>query len=750
MTEKTGPRSRHEQPPGRILPLGQLRTHAEVIAVMNHDESWGLAVKDDSASSVTQPYPVRIEMYNPADETVCLYVSGYGSVAVAGGRFTAEGELHLPAGVRVRMRDTWRVTDSALKLLRTLTVEDDGPGGFLSAVTFETGPSTHASSFKPFAPGMIYGNSDYITPTAIGGHAHHEAGVRQVRIREDRLPAPLVGLYFPDGTSVTVFDPAPDASTNVRDGEEKIAANQINEGCRVASLGYCEDGQGVTIGLWFPGTEGEVTYQWALAPDNQVRRWRGRYHPLREGFTQHYAAEFYFARDESFDRYYTNAWRYAWARLKPEVRPQEIELVRQTVVAMVADRVASCNGLSGVQTVWDATTGKEVATEDSILVANRCEAVMGFLGRNTDLAYFLLDGAARERGERGARYARLGTAILDSFVRIPMSPPAAEGFSLADGGWVALTYRGVPLIHLRALCEGVKSALKAWELEKSLGRDHPLWLRWCVNFADWLLKQQSAAGGFPRAWGMKTGEVGLDSSKSSYTAIPFLARLAKVTGERAYLEAASRAAEFCWSEGQSVGNFVGGTLDNPDVVDKEAGTLSLEAYIALYEATGEERSLTRAAAAANFAETWMYCWNVPMPEDADAEQLHWKKGVSSVGYQLISTGHSAVDGYMAFDVANYAKLYAYTGDRHYLEVAKILLHNTKQMLALPGRVYDLAGPGWQQEGWNLTPPRGYGWHRHWLPWVAASHLEGIVELRNFDVKLYRRLAGAEEGRSGDV
>jgi hypothetical protein len=40
-------------------------------------------------------------------------------------------------------------------------------------------------------------------------------------------------------------------------------------------------------------------------------------------------------------------------------------------------------------------------------------------------------------------------------------------------------------------------------------------------------------------------------------------------------------------------------------------------------------------------------------------------------------------------------LACYTGDRHYLEVARILLHNTKGILAVPGRENDLAGPGWQ-------------------------------------------------------
>ena len=40
----------------------------------------------------------------------------------------------------------------------------------------------------------------------------------------------------------------------------------------------------------------------------------------------------------------------------------------------------------------------------------------------------------------------------------------------------------------------------------------------------------------------------------------------------------------------------------------------------------------------------------------------------------------------------YAKLY--TGDEHYMDVARILLHGTKAMLALPVRTYDLAGQGW--------------------------------------------------------
>jgi len=62
------------------------------------------------------------------------------------------------------------------------------------------------------------------------------------------------------------------------------------------------------------------------------------------------------------------------------------------------------------------------------------------------------------------------------------------------------------------------------------------------------------------------------------------------------------------------------------------------------------------------------------------------------------------------------------------------------MVAVPGRLYDLPGPGWQQEHWSLTPVRGFGIHRGWLPWVATSQLNGIFGLEDFDWALFKQLA----------
>ena len=113
----------------------------------------------------------------------------------------------------------------------------------------------------------------------------------------------------------------------------------------------------------------------------------------------------------------------------------------------------------------------------------------------------------------------------------------------------------------------------------------------------------------------------------------------------------------------------------------------------------------------------------------------------TIGVQGITArAAGGVDEYLDWAVPAYARLYKHTNDEHYLDVARILLLDTKSMLALPGRTFDLKGPGWQQEHWSMSNTRGFGTHRSWLPWVSVNHLHGITALEELDPALYRRLA----------
>ncbi len=169
------------------------------------------------------------------------------------------------------------------------------------------------------------------------------------------------------------------------------------------------------------------------------------------------------------------------------------------------------------------------------------------------------------------------------------------------------------------------------------------------------------------------------------------------------------------------------------------------AFLTLYDATKHPKWLERAKVAADFTESWIWAWNVPMPADENDEALHWKKGVPTVGVSGItvrSAGHVHV--YLVEAAPTYAQLYKYTNDKHYLDVARVLLYAINPMVALPGRTYGMLGPGWVQENWRMgpgSPGRGFGSPGKWLPWLATVRLRAIVGIEEQNPDLFLELIG---------
>lgn len=716
--------------PSDRLDLGRLATGATVSFVRGSEGTWGLAVDGTAGPGFRQSKPARIEVYRSADDIRPL-VAGYQNVerSAADEAIHARAEISYGDNVVFQVQDRWTLDGAVASVRRTVEVSGTSPGGFESSVVFAVDPAVKWNDVNCLAPGALYGDPTYDGERSPGGTLNHAS--RRFLMREDILPAPLFALSFANGASVSVLDPAPRGDSTVE--ETRLTQPVMIDGrFQFGSLGAWQTNDApIEFGFRFPGTAS----MYAAGPYAPTApRWFRRYHPIAPGTAHRYEVSFRFGQDESFRDLTRNAWRWAWDTLKPDVPPIDVEQMRRVLIDHLAAQATTIDGRTGIPFVLSTVVDQR--QWNSTMVA------MGFVGKTIECADQLLREGDRHPTARGQKMRQTGLAIIASLIdALPTVPLQGTGYDLATGKpwdhiWLAP--------WLRNATEDMRVLMHTYRRERKFGRQHPEWFSWVKTYVDWLLPQQRADGSFPRRWKVGSNEVAEPTGTTSYCPVPLLVMMSEETGNPSYRQAAIRAADYVWSNWGVRGLFIGGASDNPNITDKEAGMLSLEAFLSLYDSTKDARWLDRARTAADFTETWIRIWNLPMPLDADDANLRWKKGVSTIGPQGITALHAgSVDQYLDWSVASYAKLSHLTQDPHYLEVARILLHGTKSMVALPGRQYDLKGIGWQQEGWRMGPGgsgRGTSGHRFWLPWISANHLYSITGLEEYDPALFRLLS----------
>lgn len=709
--------------------LGRLATGATVSFVRSAAGPWGLEIHGGPAPLIRQPQPVQIEVFQTGDDVRPLS-AGYQSVQPSSGGIEATADVPWGDQVMFHVRDQWSLAGAVVTVHRGITVTGRAPGGFGSSLVLALDPAIPWSEVACFAPGAIYGDPTYDGERSPGGTLNYAA--RRLLMREDILAAPVFALALPGGASLALLNPAPRGDSTF--AETRLAEPvMVDARFQFGALGAWQaDGGPVELGYRFPGTACLFV---GPATERTPPRWYRRGHPIAPDTVHRYTVSFRLGAEKSFPEVTRESWRWAWQALQPVVPPIDLAQMQRVLIDHLAAQVATVDGRTGMPFVLNPITDERQWNWGMI--------AMGFVGKNLECAELLLREASRDPGPRGQAMRTKAEGIMDSMIAaLPTVPLVATGYDLNTGQpwdhqWVAP--------YLRNASEDMRAMLQAYRQERDLGRPHPAWLAWMRTYADWLLAQQRADGSFPRRWERGSNAVAEPSGTTSYAPVPLLAGLTAETGDPRYLAAAVRAADYVWENWGRRGLFIGGASDNPNITDKEAGMLSLHAFLTLHDATGDAKWLERARVAADFTETWMWIWNLPMPVDAPDAELHWKHGVPTIGLQGITALHTGgVDEYLDWAVADYAKLHRLTGDAHYREVAHVLLHATKSMVSMPGRLYDFKGPGWQQEHWRLGPGprgRGVGSHRFWLPWISVNHLAGIMNLEESDPELFRELAG---------
>ena len=723
--------------PGDRADLGRLPTGATVSFVRATEGSWGLEIAGGSAPRIFQTKPARIEVYF-TDNDIRQIAVGYNTVEKSAAGVDARAEITL-SNVVLRVQDRWSLTGSVVAVNRKVEVSGNAPGGFYSSVILAVDPSVNWTNVNCLAPGALYADPTFNGAGSAGGTMNYTA--RRFLMREDILPAPMFGLSFSNGASLTLLDPAPRGDTTEED--TRLARPVIIDArLQFGALGAWQtNGESIELGFRFPGASesmGGTRGRGAASGSRAVRR----YHPLTSGVAHNYQVSFRFGQNESFRDLTRNSWRWAWDTLNPPVFYIDVEQMRRVLIDHLQAQANTIEGRTAMPFVISSLETNQVQW-------NYTMVAMGFVGKDLECADQMLREGDRDKTERGQKMRQTGLAIISSLIQaLPTVPLQGTGYNLATGKpWGASgeqSDNNWTAPWLRNATEDMRVLMRAYRREKAQGREHPEWFNWVKQYADWLLLQQREDGSFPRRWERGSSQVADPSGTSSYCPVPLLVLLSEETGDAKYKQAAIRAAEYIWVNYGTRGLFIGGAIDNPNITDKEAGMLSMEAFLSLYDSTKEAKWLERAQTAATFAESWIWIWNVPMPLDATDAQLNWKKGVPALGFQGITAAVvGSVDEYLDWAVPSYAKLYNLTKDPHYLDVARVLLHDTKQMVALPGRQYDMRGIGWQQEGWRMGPGgsgRGTSGHRFWLPWVSANHLYGITGLEEYDPALYKQLS----------
>jgi len=735
----------------QTISLGHTPAGGEVVFARGAGGEWGMQITGGVSPRIAQPKPASIEVYN-ADNDIRDLSSGYKIVRRTAAGVDATADVSADNGVVFHVHDVWVLTNGVLSVRREAKVKGSARGGFNSAIDLSLDRTIGWPDINFMAPGAIYADPTYDGDRSPGGTLTYAA--RRLVLREDILAAPLFALSFQNGASLAMLDPHPRGDST--EEETKLTNLTMTDAkIQFGSMGAWQAEDGVVhVGFRYPSTStdfgggrpagvAQVTQDTkaSTAPAPPVTsatpppmRWIRRYHPISDGFTHSYEVRFRFGQNESFRDVTRDAWRWAWDTLNPPILDLDVDLTRRVLLDHLEASAMTIDGRTGMPFVLN--------TMQEMMQWNRTMIAMGFVGKNLECADMLLQEGDRDHTERGQKMRATGLAMIDTNIKALHSIPLeATGFDLRTGQpwdhiWVAP--------WLRNATEDMTTLMRAYQREQALGRQHPDWLAWVKSYSDWLVDQQRPDGSYPRRWKPGTNEIMEPTGTSGYNVVPLFVLMTQITGDQKYQATAIRAAEYVWSTWGTRGLFIGGASDNPNITDKEAGMLSLEAYLALYDATKDTKWLDRAKAAGNFAESWIWIWNLPMAPDADNAQLHWKKGVPTVGLQDITAANTgSTDEYLDWAVPSYAKLYKLTGDAHYLAVARVLLKDTKSMVALPGRQYDMRGIGWQQENFRLGPGlngRGVGSHRHWLPWVSANHLHGIVGLDDYDPALYKQLS----------
>ncbi|BDI34312.1 hypothetical protein CCAX7_63630 [Capsulimonas corticalis] len=678
---------------------------ARLSVFVSPDGGYGVQVALDGKTVFTQAAPVAVGVVGE-DGAEQWRSAGYRTVAARGGDWVCEGEVRTPAGTEFRVFDVYHALEKLSAFTMTRRVEIVTPSGddkgFNSRFSLSpSGPAALADE-DVFAPGIWYKDNAHVPPGALAGSRDD----REYWFREDRLPLPLV-MTRDRRSGATLAIAHLDGVPTTFAGEDGLS-RIIDARMQFGALGVRNEARPEPAFV-FPGTEGERSYIAGPAVDG--KRWAYRSHPVAAGVAHRYRLLIQVGRTPDFPAAVRRTWRTVYDLYRPPVIRVDLNKCYKDGMEALSAYIRPSEGVPDVPFAVTMPGGQVKDTSSQ----------MGFVGQALPSAALLLRyGFETQDADAVARASQ----VVDFWAKNSPSPAGIPRtwYDIHPSGVV--TWRDYHTF-LRVASDGLDGALRAWDAARAHGQDHPEWLAFCRAYGDWLTRAQNPDGSWAREYDF-TGHVVNTATDTTDQPIPFLIHLFRATGDARYRQAALKAGEFSWATVHLAYAYVGGTPDNPNVMDKEGGMMALGAFLALYDATHDRKWLTAASQAAWYSETWTYCWNIPIP--TDDPKVIYPHNRTTYGLSLIAAGHSGADNYMAAAPYDLYRLSLLTHEPHFRVAARMLLHDTKQMTDWDSSL-GYAHPGLLTEALTLPPPRGHG-VSVWLPWLTVALLEPMTQLQD--------------------
>ena len=305
-------------------------------------------------------------------------------------------------------------------------------------------------------------------------------------------------------------------------------------------------------------------------------------------------------------------------------------------------------------------------------------------------------------------------------------------------------FRAYPCF-LRMAVDAMEGLFDAYLLAEAHGLDKSNWYDAIEKFGKFLVNNQNEDGSYYRCYNYsgemyKNKDEGIEeppgnicqseSKANTPMAIRFLAKMYEYTGEKKYYNAAIKAGEYTYDNLYKIGSYRGGTCDNPNATDKEAGVFAMYAFDSLFMLTGDDKWLECLKQATAFTMSTVIIYSFGVRESQFKSGLPVYAGYTDGMSFIVCSNGSGADNYIAYIYHELFRVYILTGEETYLKQAEFIQQNTKSIMnwdnALGYKYKSLVAEASSISSFNY----GSASDGAWVTWSSVANAEPIAKMYN--------------------